>query len=250
MYGKLFSQMYDGTLGTQGPWEALVTFQQMIILADRDGTVDMTAEALARRTTVPLGVIKLGIGILEQPDPQSRTPDEDGRRIARLDQEREWGWRIVNYAKYRAIRTAEDRREYHRQYATGRRAKRAKSTNVNKPTGVNPKQPIAEAYAKAEVEVQQTPSPNGSGEVVGLDFADFWSAYPRKVGKGDAFKAWVKIKPAAPLVARIVSAAVAQRSCPDWQREEGRFIPHAATWLNRQGWEDEPPQLRKGAFDD
>ena len=26
MYGKVFVQMYDGTLGTQGPWQALVTF--------------------------------------------------------------------------------------------------------------------------------------------------------------------------------------------------------------------------------
>jgi len=156
MYGKIFTQMYDGTLGTKGPWQALVTFQQMIVLADKHGAVDMTADALARRTTIPLEVIELGIAHLEQPDPQSRTPDEDGRRIVRLADDRDWGWRIVNYEHYRKIRTAEERREYHRQYQADRRAekKAAKmSTDVNTVNNVNPKQPIA-VGSKQEVEAE------------------------------------------------------------------------------------------------
>lgn len=128
MFGKLFSTMYDGTLGTRGPWEALVTFQQLIILADREGVVDMTPEALARRTTVPLEIITKGLATLEQPDPDSRTPDEDGRRIVPLSDSRAWGWRIVNYGKYRAIRTADERRDYMRQYQRDRRAKAAVNT--------------------------------------------------------------------------------------------------------------------------
>jgi hypothetical protein len=116
MFGKLFEAMYDGTLATKGPWEALVTFQQLIILADKHGVVDMTPEAISRRTTVPSKIIQKGIHALEQPDPDSRTPDEGGRRIVRLSRSRPWGWRIVNYAKYRAIRSQEERREYHRRY--------------------------------------------------------------------------------------------------------------------------------------
>lgn len=122
MYGKLFAMMYDGTLGTKGPWQALVTFQQLIILADQVGHVDMTAEALSRRTTIPLEVIRVGLEALQQPDPDSRTPDEDGRRITLLAPPRSWGWRIVNYEHYRKIRSAEERREYHRTYQADKRA--------------------------------------------------------------------------------------------------------------------------------
>ena len=96
MYGKLFEQMYDGTLATKGPWEALVTFQQLIILADKDGNVDMTAEAISRRTTIPLTIIQEGLRGLILPDPQSRTPTEDGKRITPLSPDRDWGWHIVN----------------------------------------------------------------------------------------------------------------------------------------------------------
>ena len=156
MYGKLFAQMYDGTLATKGPWEALVTFQQLIILADKEGTVDMTPEAMSRRTTIPLEVIKVGLDALLQPDPESRTPDEGGRRIVPLDPGRPWGWRIVNYAKYRAIRSAEDRRDYHRQYWRKRHATQPDST-VTQQT-----HPIAEVEVEVEVE-KLAPSPNGEG---------------------------------------------------------------------------------------
>src|SRR5690349_9652458 len=108
--------MYDGTLATRGCWQALVTFQQLIILADRRGIVDMTPEAIARRTTIPFEVIRLGIAELEKPDPDSRTPDEEGRRIVRLNDDRAWGWRIVNHAHYRALRSEDERTEYHRRY--------------------------------------------------------------------------------------------------------------------------------------
>lgn len=116
MYGKLFSSMYDGTLATQGPWQALVTFQQLVILADKTGLVDMTAEAIARRTTIPLKIIEQGLERLQEPDDKSRTPTDDGKRIKLVSPNRNWGWQIVNYEHYRTIRSGDERREYHRQY--------------------------------------------------------------------------------------------------------------------------------------
>jgi hypothetical protein len=133
MYGKLFASMYDGTLATHGPWQALVTFQQLVILADPEGVVDMTVESVARRTTIPLEIIEVGICSLEEPDPASRTPTEEGRRIVRLSESRPWGWRIVNYGFYRNIRNEIERRnkrrEYHKEYARNRRKARQQSVN-------------------------------------------------------------------------------------------------------------------------
>jgi hypothetical protein len=48
---------------------------------------------------------------LEGPDPKSRTPDENGARIYRLDDHRDWGWGIVNYDYFRKIASDEQRRE-------------------------------------------------------------------------------------------------------------------------------------------
>jgi len=129
MYGKLFVSIYDGTLAED--WRALVTFQQMIILCDQDGILDMTPAAIQKRTGIPIEHIKAGIEILEAEDPYSRTPKENGRRIVRLSDTRRWGWRIVNHKHYRDLRTADDRREYMRKYMRTKRES-FKLTETNK----------------------------------------------------------------------------------------------------------------------
>ena len=67
----------------------------------------------------------------------------------------------------------------------------------------------------------------------------FWPAYPRKVAKTSAAKAFAKINPDAALLGVMLAALDRERRSKQWQREEGRFIPHAATWLNQRRWEDE-----------
>ncbi len=121
MYGKVFTSIFDGSL--YGNFEATVVMMAMVSLADRDGVVDMTAQSMAARTGYPLTVIETGLKTLAQPDPKSRSKDEEGRRIVLLDPERDWGWRLVNYAKYRSIRSNDDRREYQRQLMASRRKK-------------------------------------------------------------------------------------------------------------------------------
>jgi hypothetical protein len=109
MYGKLFAGMFHGSL--RKDWRALVTMQQLVILCDRDGVVDMSTEALAATTGIPFEIIAAGIQVLEAPDTESRSPAEGGRRILRLDDHRSWGWRLVNHEHYRNLLSESDRRE-------------------------------------------------------------------------------------------------------------------------------------------
>lgn len=83
------------------------------------------------------------------------------------------------------------------------------------------------------------PSSSGDDGAAPKPFDRFWSAYPRKVGKMAAQKAWAKIKPDTELVDTILVAIAAQLEGADWKREAGEFIPHPATWLNGGRWLDE-----------
>lgn len=67
-------------------------------------------------------------------------------------------------------------------------------------------------------------------------FETFWKAYPRKVGKDAARRAFAKVK--VP-VETLVAAVEAQKSSPQWTKDNGQFIPNPATWLNQGRWEDE-----------
>jgi len=215
MYGKVFVQMYDGTLGTEGPWQALVTFQQLIVLADKNGVVDMTAEAIARRTTIPLDVVRIGLIALEQPDKASRTPDEEGRRIMRLSETRDWGWRIVNYEKYRTLRSEEERREYHRNYWHSRKLKASTETQHHSTDStestkvVSSKQNVEVITSKEKQRATRLPPnfpqesdiewcrqkrPELDTREVSEQFRDYWTAAPKgsKLDWSATWRTWVR----------------------------------------------------------
>jgi hypothetical protein len=120
VYGKIFEQMYDGTLRVS--WQALITFQQMIVLCNEDGVLDMTPSAISGRTGIPIDIIGAGIAFLEAADPYSRTPDRDGRRIERLDSHRPWGWKLTNYTKYRDMLRREEKKAADRARIAAKRA--------------------------------------------------------------------------------------------------------------------------------
>ena len=67
----------------------------------------------------------------------------------------------------------------------------------------------------------------------------FWSAYPKKVGKKDAQKAWKNAKVNTELFDRIMTAIGRARTTDQWQRENGRYIPNPSTWINQGRWDDE-----------
>ena len=68
-------------------------------------------------------------------------------------------------------------------------------------------------------------------------FDKFWEAYPRKVGKQNAKKAFDKLRVDDRLLHTMLGAiAVAKRSV-GWR--DMQYIPHPATWLNGRRWEDE-----------
>jgi len=123
MYYKSFQQQFESSIARDPMLRAV--FNDMCALADRHGNVDMTYEAIAARTRWPIETIIAKIGELMQIDPQSRSPEFDGARLVPLDLNRAWGWRVVNYRKYRRRQydDSDKRRSYKTQWQREKRAK-------------------------------------------------------------------------------------------------------------------------------
>lgn len=68
-------------------------------------------------------------------------------------------------------------------------------------------------------------------------FEAFWLDYPRKVGKPAARAAYRAALRRADYEA--IRAGLAAW-LPKWETTEVKFIPHASTWLRRDGWDDVP----------
>ena len=73
---------------------------------------------------------------------------------------------------------------------------------------------------------------------VNYDFEMFWNEYPKKVGKKDAKKSFEKAKKSTD-TETMIRAVIAQKQSGQWLRDNGRYIPNPATWLNQGRWDDE-----------
>jgi len=225
--------MYDGTLAED--WRALITFQQLIVLCDADGVIDMTPHAIARRTGIPLEHIKAGIEILQSPDPESRTEGEEGRRIVPIDAHRPWGWRIVNHEKYKQLR------DYDTVRAQTRERVRRHREGAEGVTQSNPDVTHGNAdVTRCNGQKRHTDTDTDIKHTSNLKrFDAFWSAYPKKVEKKKAKAIWQRRK--LDRIADQIIENVKTRKARDPQWERG-YIPNPTSYLNGDRWEDELAQ--------
>jgi hypothetical protein len=106
---------------------------------------------------------------------------------------------------------------------------------------------VTVTVTEAVTVTKDSPSPDGSEGVPKMSkaemFNQFWEAYPKRKSKGDAEKAWAKIKMTESLLAEILDSIEKGKQSHEWTKEGGQYIPYPATWLNRKGWEDEYTQV-------
>ena len=233
MYGKIFDSIYDGTL--RAHWQGLITFQQLIILANKDGIIDMTPHAIHGRTGIPLEIIESGLDHLSKPDPYSRSIAEEGRRIVLIDDQRPWGWRLVNHAYYNRLRSAEEKRIADRERAAEKRGKSKVSQRVAKS-----RKESREVAEVAPVAVAVAVDIKPTDDSIVPEFQKFWDIYPKREGANprkpafDVFVAKVKKGTEAALIIR--GAGKYASECQTMQ--ERKYVAQAVTWLRQERWND------------
>lgn len=124
-YTKLFSDIVDSSIW-QEPADIKVVWVTMLALADQNGCIRGSPGWLASKARVPVDRVEAALKLFQQPDPSSRTTDNDGRRIESLPD----GWLILNYLSFRdrmsndhvAAQTRERVRKHRERYSALRNA--------------------------------------------------------------------------------------------------------------------------------
>jgi len=89
---------------------------------------------------------------------------------------------------------------------------------------------------KPSIEPSIEPNTSSKDDEVNYYFDQLWSLYPRKVGKGQArkaFKAASKKADFYDLLPKLMDYV------QTLEGKDKQYIPHLATWLNGERWEDE-----------
>jgi len=230
-FTKLFSSITKSTVWCE-PHTTFRVWIAMLADCDRHGRVMGSIPGLANLSRVTVQECEAAINTFLAPDPYSRTPEHEGRRIEPIP----GGWRLLNYDLYREKRDPEARREQNREAKQRQREREKGSADVsNDDDGDVQKDDKSEESAqgrrqKAELEDQEHPAQPAASR-----FTDFWQVYPRKRGKQPAAAKWKSKR----LDARAdeIIADVRKRITSDDRWKRG-FIPDPATYLGQERWED------------
>lgn len=150
------------------------------------------------------------------------------------------GIAIHDFAEHQTTKAVVEQKQ-----ANGSKGGKAKAANVSSENVApardlveqNPSESLAKTETETETETFTSNEVNTYEQDEQNAFDEFWSLYPRKVGKGAAKKAWLKIVKSNNYFEILMGV---RRLADDPNLPEMRFIPHPSTWLNEERWWDEP----------
>lgn len=127
MYGKFFASAFTGSMFGAGS-DVFAVWAYVIAHAVA-GKVELNPKLLGAMLGAPAERVEAAIGFLCSPDPESRNPAEEGRRLL---PDGAFQYQVVSHSIYRALQTEEQRRSYNRIKKQESRARiRAKQAQMS-----------------------------------------------------------------------------------------------------------------------
>jgi hypothetical protein len=117
-YVKIYGSILDSSVWAEPPATRCV-WLALLAMADESGFVEASVGGLARRANVTPKQCETALAALLAPDPDSKSPAHEGRRIERIER----GWAILNYRVYREMRSPKQVADAERQQAWRERQK-------------------------------------------------------------------------------------------------------------------------------
>jgi hypothetical protein len=150
-YTKLANSILTSTLWVEED-HTRIAWIAMLALADKNGEVSGSIPGLASIARIPVDSCRAAIAKLLAPDPDSRTKDDEGRRIQEID----GGWLLLNHSKYRELASDDERKR-----KAAERQQRARDKAKRNPVTPSSRQiPHADADAESISKEKNTEPPD------------------------------------------------------------------------------------------
>lgn len=153
-YTKLFNSIVTSTIWTEDD-KTRIVWITMLALADKNGEVHGSIPGLARIAGVEVDACRSAIDKFLSPDPDSRTKDDEGRRIEVID----GGWHLLNHRKYREMASREEAKEAEAKRKARYRAKIARNVPDTSRTVPDKSQNVPETLHIAEADTEAEADP-------------------------------------------------------------------------------------------
>ena len=240
---KLLSSITDSSVWAYDD-QTRIVWITMLAMANRRGVVHAAVPGIANRARVSLESAEKAVAIFEAPDPYSRNPDNDGRRVVRV----EGGFRLLNYEKVRNLKDIEaDRVRKRKWWREHRGKKELLDTELD---ALDITRQTSSASVCTSVEAKQATKKYGEQSKVD-GFSSWWEVWPNRKAKEDAEKAWSSLSDEErSTMVDLTKDYLARRMASE---SAGVFVPNIplpATYLRKKRWTDQfdtTPQGRNKA---
>jgi hypothetical protein len=190
-YTPLFDSVFHGSLC--GRWPDIGIWALMLAMQDKNGEIDAHPSYIATVTGCPVEQVEAAITRFCAPDPASRTPDHDGRRLEPIPN-RGFGWIVLNHRKYREKARLLSREVSRVESGANRErmaARRAQTpADPRRPTGTTADPPSdSDADADSNKEKKKILRPLGAASG-GFEIEEIRKIYPKRSGS----QPWGKAK--------------------------------------------------------
>lgn len=146
-YAKLACSILDSSVWYEDD-ATLRVWITLLAMKDKNGIVNASIIGLAGRARKTIPETETALAKFMSPDPFSRTPDYEGRRVESVP----GGWLVLNHQLYRDLMAPEEKREYERIKKANQRA-RKKIMDVPKCPG-QPGQSRMSPHTKTEANTE------------------------------------------------------------------------------------------------
>jgi len=184
-YTKLFRSITASSVWGE-PHSTRSVWTTMLAHCDADGCVYASVPGLARIANATREETETALRSFLAPDHDSRTKEHEGRRIEVVD----GGWRLLNHAKFAAVRTAAERAEYKRNWdrehrpsggSRGKQSDTSPTESDTSPTKPDSPTPLALALDPAKSKEQKQDQKHGRAARALPDWLppDAWAEWER-----------------------------------------------------------------------
>lgn len=250
-YTKLSSGITKSSVWSE-PYHVRVVWISFLAEKDMNGFVAASKSGMIRICNVTPEEFEDAVTVLESPDPDSRTPDNDGRRLQKVD----GGWIVLNHFLYRdmlsgspeAIKKRKQRERKRKQGTLGDMSPTCpghegtnrghEGTSVSVSVYDNSNSNLSSINNSSEQSSEQ--SSKQSSDSLDEQIENIYQAYPRKKGRGQALRA---IKTALKEIKFETLLKHVQDYAEQCKGQNPEYIPYPATWFNGKRWLDEKDSL-------
>lgn len=232
-FAKLDSGIIRSSIWAE-PLATRVLWITMLALKDENGFVSCARSGLQRCANISVEEFDTAIKALESPDLDSRTPDYDGCRVAKID----GGWIILNHEKYRLHddihreKTRERVRKFRENHDVKKNVTQCNVTDTLPSVSVSVSSSLSEKEDKSAERRREKQKLEEQAIMI-------YGFYPKKKDKGHAL---IAIKTALVKCDFDTLLEAVKKYALSVVGKDPQFIPYPATWFNGLRWEDQEPE--------